>query len=144
MNLRDYVEIAFQEPAFRFLIIGGCAVAAHGHGRATFDVDFLACNEDREQWRQRLQRHQFQVVCETSSFAQFSPPDRSTGLDVMFVAAPTFEQFWAAAEERKFETTAARFPSLDHLLALKLHVLRQGLGHRTCGNVGETKQTQPG
>jgi hypothetical protein len=49
----------------------------------------------------------------------------------MFVAKDTFDQFWAASEYREFGPSTARVPSLDHLLALKLHVLRQGLSHRT-------------
>jgi hypothetical protein len=65
------------------------------------------------------------------AFAQFTPPDESTGLDLMFVAPSTFEQFWTASEKREFGGTTASVPSLDHLLALKLHVLKQGLLHRT-------------
>jgi hypothetical protein len=122
VDLQDYVGIARQAPPFRFLVIGGYAVAAHGHTRATFDVDFLASKQDR---------YKFQLVSETSAFAQFSPPDQSTGLDLMFVSEASFDQFWAASEQREFGSETAPVPSLDHLLALKLHVLKQGLTHRT-------------
>jgi hypothetical protein len=131
MDLHDYVGIAGKEPALPFLVIGGYAVAAHGHTRATFDVDFLASAEDREEWRQRLLNGGFRLVSETSAFAQFSPPDQSPSLDLMFVAKNTFDQFWAASEQREFGTSTASVPALDHLLALKLHVLKQGLNHRT-------------
>jgi hypothetical protein len=131
VDLQDYVGLASQEPALRFLVIGGYAVAAHGHTRTTFDVDFLVCNEERAEWRQRTLRHRLQLISETSAFAQYSPRDRSTALDLMFVAKATFDQFWAAAEEREFGAATAPVPSLDHLLALKLHVLKQGLSHRT-------------
>jgi hypothetical protein len=131
VDLADYVKIAREEPALRFLIIGGYAVAAHGHSRATFDVDFLVCKEDREPWRQRLVDHGFELVSEKSAFAQFSPPGRETGLDLMFVARETFESFWKAGEQREFGEATAPVPALDHLLALKLHVLKQGLIHRT-------------
>jgi hypothetical protein len=131
VDLQEYVGIARQEPALRFLVIGGYAVAAHGHSRATFDVDFLAPNEDREEWRQRLLKHKIQLIAETSAFAQFAPPDQTTGLDLMFVPKTTFDQFWAVSEQREFGAAVAPVPSLDHLLALKLHVLKQGLRHRT-------------
>jgi hypothetical protein len=131
VELEDYIEIASQKPALPFLVIGGYAVAAHGHTRSTFDVDFLGQNQAREEWRERLLTRGFQLISETSAFAQFSPPDHSTGLDLMFVGKDTFDQFWAAKEERGFGTSIAQVPALDHLLALKLHVLKQGLGHRT-------------
>jgi hypothetical protein len=131
MELQDFVGIARHEPALRFMIIGGYAVAAHGHTRATFDVDFLVSKEDRRKWRHRLLDRGFQLISETAAFAQFSPPNQSTGLDLMFVAEATFEQFWAGAESKEFGTTTASVPALDHLLALKLHVLKQGLPHRT-------------
>jgi hypothetical protein len=125
------VEIAREEPSLRFLIIGGYAVAAHGHTRATFDVDFLVRKTDREAWRTKLFKHHFEPVAETAAFAQFSPPDHSTGLDLMFVTEETFDEFWKAAEPREFGQVTAQVPALDHLLALKLHVLKQGLSHRT-------------
>jgi hypothetical protein len=54
VDLQDYVGVARQEPALRFLIIGGYAAAAHGHSRATFDVDFLVQRDKREEWLRRL------------------------------------------------------------------------------------------
>lgn len=131
MDFQDYLEIAREKPALPFLIIGGYAVAAHGHSRATFDVDFLASRNNREEWRQRLLRHGFQLASESASFSQFSPPDQSPGLDLMFVSDGTFELFRAASQTKEFGNSTAQVPSLDHLLALKLHVLKQGLAHRT-------------
>ena len=85
---------------------------------------------DQEQWRERLLARGFQLISETAIFAifaQFSPADESTGLDLMFVTGATFEQFWTNSESKKFGATTAKVPSLDQLLAPKLHVLKQGL-----------------
>lgn len=49
----------------------------------------------------------------------------------MFVNDATFERMRQASEERLFGESQARVPCLDHLLALKLHALRQALPHRT-------------
>jgi len=49
----------------------------------------------------------------------------------MFVDGATFETMWQAAELRNFGEIRARIPCLDHLLALKLHALKQALPHRT-------------
>ncbi len=105
IDLQEYVRIARQEP--------GAAVfdhrAAHGHTRATFDVDFLVAKEIRDEWRRRLLERGFQVISETSAFAQFSPPDQSTGLDLMFVAKPSFEQFWLRQNRRNSEQQPLKF-----------------------------------
>ncbi len=131
MELADFIRVGRQEPALRFLIIGGYAVAAHGHTRATFDVDFLVRREDRDAWLARLASAGLTLFGEARAFAQFTQPQGGDGLDLMFVDETTFNQMWEAAEERDFGGSSAHVPSLDHLLALKLHALKQALPHRT-------------
>ncbi|HOB98637.1 MAG TPA: hypothetical protein PKM43_07815 [Verrucomicrobiota bacterium] len=131
MELSDFIRIAREEPALGFLVIGGYAVAAHGHTRATFDVDFLVRQAEREAWFARLTAAELARFAETPAFAQFTQPDGGDGLDLMFVDDSTFNRMRQASEERDFGGTLARVPCLDHLLALKLHVLKQALPHRT-------------
>lgn len=131
MDLADFVRLGNEEPALQFLIIGGYAVAAHGHTRATFDVDFLVREQDRAAWVARLLSSGLILFGETKAFAQFTHPQGGDGLDLMFVNASTFDLLWSASEERVFEGSRARVPGLDHLLALKLHALKQALPHRT-------------
>ena len=131
MELADFVRLGDQEPPLRFLIIGGYAVGAHGHTRATFDVDFLVRRVERDLWFARLQHAGLKLFGETRAFAQFTQAPEGDGLDLMFVDEPTFEQFWQASEARDFGGSRARIPALEHLLALKLHVLKQALPHRT-------------
>jgi hypothetical protein len=130
MELADFVSIGNQDPALRYLIIGGWAVAAHGHTRSTFDVDFLTRQADREAWLTRLTSSGLNLLHESESFAQFTQK-AGDGLDLMFVNDATFTPMWDASEERRFVNAQARVPCLDHLLALKLHALRQRLTHRT-------------
>jgi hypothetical protein len=131
MELPDFIRLGQQEPSMRFLIIGGYAVAAHGHTRATFDVDFLVRRAQREAWLSRLDTAGLKLCGQSRAFAQFAQPDGGEGLDLMFVEDATFEPMWTASEERDFAGTRARVPCLDHLLALKLHALKQALPHRT-------------
>jgi hypothetical protein len=130
MNIDGFIELANRPTSLRFLVIGGYAVAAHGHTRATFDVDFLALKEDREEWIGRLIAAGLDKVSETNAFAQFSSKT-GDGFDLMFVNAQTFEQMWSMAQEREFNGRLARMPCLDHLLALKLHALKQKSPYRT-------------
>ena len=131
MDLADFIRIGGAEPTLRFLIIGGYAVAAHGHTRATFDVDLLALRRDRMAWEQRLADLGLHRIGESSSFSQFTQPKGGDGLDLMWVDDSTFEKMWQASEIREFQGDSAHIPCLDHLLALKLHALRQALPHRT-------------
>lgn len=131
MELPDFIRLGQQEPALAYLIIGGYAVAAHGHTRATFDVDFLVRRVDHDLWFTRLAAAGLKLFGETSAFAQFSQAQDGDGLDLMFVDEPTFDRMWQASEEHDFGGDRARVPCLDHLLALKLHALKQALPHRT-------------
>ncbi len=131
MELADFIKLGDREPPLPALVIGGYAVAAHGHTRATFDVDFLVRRADRDSWFRRLTEAGLRLFGETAAFAQFGQPAGGEGLDLMFVDPSTFDRMWQASEERDFGGSKARVPCLDHLLALKLHALKQALPHRT-------------
>jgi hypothetical protein len=131
MDLPAFIRLAQNPPPLQFLIIGGHAVAAHGHTRSTFDVDFLVRQKDRPLWTERATRAGLTAISETASFIQFAQESKRDGLDVMFVNDATFDQLSSASVERPFGDVTARIPSVDHLLALKLHALKQGLARRT-------------
>jgi hypothetical protein len=130
VELPDFIKLGNEVPALRFLVIGGWAVSAHGHARATFDVDFMVRSADRDGWIDRVTRRGLKLFRESGAFAQFTQ-QAGDGLDLMFVDDPTFGKMWQASEVRSFGEVTARVPCLDHLLALKLHALRQNLSHRT-------------
>jgi hypothetical protein len=131
MELRDFVQLAGQAPSLQFLVIGGYAVAAHGHTRPTFDIDFLARQADREAWIKRLATAGFQVINSSPAFIQFSHPGGGHPFDLMLVAETTFEGMRAEALLFGFGDVSAPIPALDHLLALKLHALKQAAAGRT-------------
>lgn len=131
MDISDFIKLALQEPALPFLIICGYAVGAHGHTRATFDVDFLVRGVERELWQVRLATAGLKLFAQTKAFAQFTQPQDGDGLDLMFVDDATFDRMWQVSEVRTLGGVQARVPCLDHLLALKLHALKQALPHRT-------------
>lgn len=130
MELGDFIRLGSTTPALPFLIVGGYAVAAHGHTRPTFDVDFLVRHNEREAWMARITGAGLTLFNQSEAFAQFTQPGGGDGLDLMVVGSPTFDRMWEASEEREFGGTRARVPCLDHLLALKLHALKQSLPHR--------------
>jgi hypothetical protein len=66
VELADFIRLAAEAPALRFLVIGGYAVGAHGHTRATFDVDFLVLRAEREAWMTGLAKAKVQPLGERS------------------------------------------------------------------------------
>jgi hypothetical protein len=131
MKLPDYLRLAQGPPRLDLLVIGGYAVAAHGFARSTFDVDFLVPRADLPRWKPRLAAAGLQLVSERPAFAQFEAPAGGDPLDLMLVDDASFQKLWTDARAQEFDGVAAKVPSLDHVLALKLHVLRQALPHRT-------------
>lgn len=112
------------------MIIGGMAVIAHGYPRDTFDLDYLVRRSDREAWKIALAAHEYRLAYEHDNFAQFTAEPGETDVDLMFVNDSTFDVMFAASAVQDTGASQARFPSLEHLIALKLHVLKQGLRHR--------------
>jgi len=131
VELIAFIHLGQGAPSLPFLIIGGYAVAAHGHTRPTFDVDFLVRQTDRERWIEKLTAAGINLLRQTRGFAQFSRENGSEALDLMLVNDATYEQFARTSQTRDFGGVSAGVPSLDNLLALKLHALKQGLPHRT-------------
>lgn len=139
MELADFIRLGQQEPSLPFLVIGGYAVAAHGYARATFDVDFLVRRQQRDAWFMRLETADLKVFGESTAFVQFNQRETGEGLDLMMVEESTFDRMWRASEERDFGGIPARIPCLDHLLALKLHALKQAASHRTAKDADDVE-----
>ena len=130
MALEDYVSMASREPLLPFLLIGGYAVAAHGHVCATFDVDFLADRRHREQWLERARESGFAVLASNDVFIQFEALEGKEPLDLMFVDPATLEKMMDASVGVAIGEVTAPIPCLDHLVALKIHAMNQAQSHR--------------
>ncbi len=130
MDHHDFIAIGKQEPSLRFLVIGGYAVFVHGHSRFTNDFDIMVRRVDGETWIQRIEAAGMTLIARNDTFVQFSQAD-GEGLDLMFSSEATFEGLWKSSIEESFDGSTARLPSLDHLLALKLHALKYTSPNRT-------------
>jgi len=130
MTLGGLLGALVAESEMRFLVVGGHAVIAHGYPRTTFDLDLLVEKETRAAWRKTVERLGYQLLAEAESFSQFKPPSGALDLDLMLVGAETFGGIWGEGLTVSLDSVSVRIPSLDHLLALKLHVLKQNLQHR--------------
>lgn len=113
-------------------MIGGHAVNAYGYSRDTHDLDLLVRRSESQKWIQVLSSIGYAVYREEASFTQFTP-SRSPAvwpLDLMTVNEQTFEKLFSASVSIKYRDIETRVPAVEHLIALKLHVLKQNIQRR--------------
>jgi hypothetical protein len=111
----------------QFLLAGGHAVIAHGHQRATFDLDLIVRHDDREQWLTLVEDLGFRFLHEGPNFLQFNPSDANLlPIDLMLVNQETFGKLIAEAVPTPAILASAKIVSLRHLLALKCHAIKHG------------------
>jgi len=114
-----------------FLVIGGYAVNAHGYSRQTLDLDVLIKKEQSGFWKNLLLENGYTVYCERESFMQLAPvTQEQMPVDFMLVNEQTFSKMYVEAVDGMLGGVAVKHPSLRHLIALKLHVLKQEMPHR--------------
>ncbi len=114
-----------------FLLIGGHAVNIHGYSRMTEDIDLLIRREDLAAWRQCLAKLGYTASEEHGAFCQLNSPDGSSRrIDLMLVNNTTFEKLNARAKVAAYIGSEIPVVAVEHLIALKLHALRQELPHR--------------
>ncbi|HEV2319949.1 MAG TPA: nucleotidyl transferase AbiEii/AbiGii toxin family protein [Verrucomicrobiae bacterium] len=109
----------------RFLVIGGLAINFYGYSRETGDMDLLIHRDNRDQWLKLFSSLGYGVYREGQGFLQLSPPEQSAWpVDFMLVRENTFQPMYSASREVNLYGVETRIPSLEHLLMLKLHALK--------------------
>jgi predicted nucleotidyltransferase len=131
MEILEILSRAQFEPERSFLVIGGYAVNAYGYSRQTIDLDLLIKKEQQDFWKQLVLASGYLVHGGTDNFLQFTPlqPEQFP-VDFMLVNEQTFSGMYGEAVKGSLGGVEVKHPSLRHLIALKLHVLKQELPHR--------------
>ncbi len=109
------------------LVIGGHAVNAYGHLRTTVDADFLVRADDLPAWREILESFNYRWRGGSEAFAQLDPPlaeVTALPVDLMLVSRETFRKLAIDARELAFGATRLLVPRPLHLVALKLHAMK--------------------
>ncbi|MDB6031074.1 MAG: hypothetical protein JWM16_1412 [Verrucomicrobiales bacterium] len=131
MKLLEELKQAAEHRNLQFLVIGGFAVNLHGYSRRTFDLDILVPRESVREWKTVLASLGYSIDLETGNFLQCSPSSaRGWAVDLMIVNQETFQKMYPTSLKGRVEGAEVCYPTLNHLLALKLHVLKQSLLHR--------------
>jgi hypothetical protein len=115
----------------RFLLIGGLAVNHYGFSRETADLDFFISRDDREGWMKMLSDFGYASYHDGGNFIQYDAPDKNAWpVDLMLVREETFAPIFEASLDAEFYGEKSKVPSLEHLIALKLHALKNTRVHR--------------
>ncbi len=120
------------------VVIGGHAINAHGLDRHTGDLDLLAPNDQRQGWLTLMTELRYKAGQNTESFGRFRPESIAAWpIDLMFVDRPTFEKVKESSSLFEFGALEAPVASIPHLIALKLHALKQGQEHREAKDLSD-------
>ena len=105
------------------LMIGGHAVTALGHPRATYDLDLLIPRSAAGRWAAELSALHYRLFAESANFQQFEAPPGFPlpPLDLMLVDDEVFQTL----ELTKSDLKPIATPGVVSMIALKLHAIRQ-------------------
>ncbi|MGA0899079.1 MAG: hypothetical protein ACO3SO_01600 [Luteolibacter sp.] len=105
------------------LMIGGHAVTALGHPRATFDLDLLIPRSASDKWKRVMSDMNYRLFAESSNFQQYEAPEQFPlpPVDLMLVDDEVYE----AMQEARADTQPISTPNVMALIALKLHAIKQ-------------------
>lgn len=113
----------------------------HGFQRGTEDADILVSKEDRAVWLEIVTGIGYTLFRDAGTFLQFDSADPiQWELDLMLVPADSFARLVEAAKPAKLEGTAVAVPSLEHLIALKVHAMKNARGLRILKDMTDVAQ----
>jgi predicted nucleotidyltransferase len=127
-----------KEKNISFILIGGHALNAYGLSRQTGDVDLVVRENYKEEWKNILTGLGYTVFNEHTAFVQFTPPDITEWpVDLILVDEETFTGLEKDARKEDIDGTTILIPSIEHMLALKLHALKENQPHRELKDIDD-------
>ena len=128
----DVLSQAVKAKPIRLLIIGGHAMQIYGVIRQTLDVDCLVTDKDLPALRELLAHAGYIEVSRTDNFVRFRHKSPYLmDMDLLLVDAPTFDHLHQNSREYSKDVPGLRIPALQHLIALKLHALKNAPARET-------------
>lgn len=120
-----FISSVTKEKDAHCVLIGGFAVNYYKVTRQTADVDFLITKDDFKKILRLLQEQGYSVDYEQEVFTRL----KGSGfylmdLDFMFVDKATLDKIIQAGKDITIAGQKFLVPSLEHLIALKLHSLK--------------------
>lgn len=121
----------FKKAGVPHVLIGGFAVNAYKVVRQTQDVDFMILEGHFEKVRAMLEENGFRLAERTDLFVRFQNHTASLiDLDLIFTDEETLKKICEAGKKTTIAGLDFIIPSLEHLMALKLHAVKSNQPHR--------------
>jgi hypothetical protein len=121
----DVVAEGLNVAGIRFLLVGGYACQAYGVSRSTMDFDIAVREEDAEGVNRVLTAAGYARKVQTGSFARYRHESVwLMDVDVLHLTRATMEKLEKEARTRRTGTREFQVPSVAHLVAMKLHAIR--------------------
>ncbi|MCO6429223.1 MAG: nucleotidyl transferase AbiEii/AbiGii toxin family protein [Deltaproteobacteria bacterium] len=131
MKILEQLAKRADEHGIKFLVIGGHALNVHGYARQTGDLDLLVSKQNRDFWINLVKEFRYKPIHQHEVFARFAPSTLAEWpIDLMFVEDSIFQQILTDSVQGDFSTVQVPVPSSRHMIALKLHALKQRQPHR--------------
>jgi hypothetical protein len=125
MKLFQEISDAFEKATIAFVLVGGHAVNHYGVTRHTADVDLMILSSAKDGAVGVLATLGYREDHSSELFVRCIRADAATmDVDLLLVAEDTLAKIRASAVPVAIEEREVLVPSLDHLLAMKLHSLR--------------------
>jgi predicted nucleotidyltransferase len=124
-NVFDFLSKELGRKKIPCVLIGGFAVNHYKVSRQTADVDFLIKEEDLKKIETALVKAGYKTKDERKPFVRFkSDKPAQMDVDFMFVDANTLNEILRGGQKVRIAGNTFTVPSLDHLIALKLHSIK--------------------
>jgi predicted nucleotidyltransferase len=121
----ETIDAETRKRNLHFLVIGGLAVNLHGYSRDTADLDLLIDAGQREPWLNLFSNLGYMIYQDGGNFIQLSSKTHAAWpVDLMLVQEKTFVPMFTDSREVDLYGMPSHIPSLEHLIALKLHALK--------------------
>lgn len=129
-NAFHIVAGAAKESSIPCVLVGGFAINFYKVTRNTLDIDFLITKEDFKKIENALRETGYKEEFATDVAIRFSNRKDSLDVDFMIVDEATRGQILVDGKEVELVGEKFVVPSLDHLLALKIHAIKHGQKRR--------------
>lgn len=126
-NLFTILNLISQERGISFFLIGGNAINTYGYIRTTFDIDIAVPDDQAATWSSELVAIGYVLYFCTDAFQRFEDKSsfRRFPVDLMLMSPETFKKIHQTSVLKKIGTVDLLVPSPLHLIAMKLHALKQ-------------------
>lgn len=138
MEILRIVKGYAESQGLRFLVGGGNAINSFGYGRSTGDLDLIIPDNQILGWKDLLIKLKYEAFQEGQSFCRFKAAEiASWPIDLMKVNTDTFEKLVSNAELKDFGQCTALVPSIQHIIAMKLHALKNDFEYRKSKDISD-------